>query len=155
FNFYVSSFTSAGSWMTVSPGVGCCETAPHTITVGVNTLPTLTAGTYSGQIVLSSQSGTVTMTVPTSLTVTSTSTAFLDNLPGQLSFSLKTGGTTITSQDIQIRNGGTGSLNWNLSTSTADGGNWLTASSTSGTAPSTVTVGVNVANLPSAGLVAG
>jgi hypothetical protein len=38
---------------------------------------------------------------------------------------------------------------------TSDGGAWLTASSTSGSAPITVTIGVKTASLPGAGLTAG
>src|SRR5262249_4658738 len=80
--------------------------------------------------------------------------AFFDNLPGQLSFSLTKGGAGV-SQRIQVGNGGTGSFNWTLGGTTSDGGNWLTSSAGSGTAPSGVTIGVDPTQLPGNGLIAG
>jgi hypothetical protein len=158
FNFSTSSSVitpSGGTWLSVSPGPGCCESTPYAITATVTTLATMAVGSYSGQIVVTSQGGAQSMQINVTLTVTSTSTAFLDNLPGQKSFSLVTGGTAITSQDIQVRNGGTGTLNWSLSASTSDGGNWLVPTATSGMAPQTISVGVNVASLPGGGMTAG
>jgi hypothetical protein len=158
FSFTTAASTSSGgSWLTVTTGGGCslCPT-PHAITAVVTSSAALAAGSYSGQIVLTSQSGLVTLTIPVTLTVASTTSAFLDNLPGQLSFSMLTNAASPpTSQPLQIRNAGTGTLTWNASSSTADGGSWLTLSATSGTAPSVVTVGIVVANLPNGGLVRG
>ncbi len=154
FNFTVAASTSTGgTWLSVLTGGGCgfCST-PHSLTAVVNAGVTLAAGTYTGQIVLTSQVGAVKLTIPVSLTVAAASTAFFDNLPGQVSFSMKTGGTLITSQDVQIRNGGTsGTLNWTLTKSTSDNSKWLTVSTFSGTAPSAVTIGVKVASLPGGG----
>jgi len=157
FNFtYAATTSTGGNWLSVASGDGCglCAT-PETIAAIVTANITLAAGSYSGQIVLTSQSGSVTLTIPVTLTITSTSSAFLDNLPGQLSYSLKTGGAAITSQAIQVRNGGTGTLTWNATMSTSDGGSWLHISSSSGTAPSPVTVSITVANLPGAGATQG
>ena len=72
-----------------------------------------------------------------------------------MSFSSQVGGASLASQPIQIRNGGSGALNWTLTASTFDGGNWLTVSAISGTAPSTVTVGLITQNMPGLGLIAG
>lgn len=156
FSFTVASSTSTGgSWLSVTPGPGCCTTTPGSVTAKVTTLPTLAVGSYSGQIVITSYGGATTMTIPVNLTVTSTSTAFLDNLPGQASFTMLTGGSAVTSQDIQVRNAGTGSLAWTLTSTTSDGGGWLSVTSTAGTAPSFITVGVNPALLPGGGLTAG
>ncbi len=153
FNFtYAATTSTGGNWLSVASGDGCglCAT-PQTIAAIVTANITLAVGSYSGQIVLTSQTGSVTLTIPVTLTITSTSSAFLDNLPGQLSYSLKTSGAAVTSQAIQVRNGGTGTLTWNATMSTSDGGNWLHISSSSGTAPSPVTVSITVANLPGAG----
>lgn len=155
FTYTVTSFTSTGSWLVPSPGTGCCEGTPSSISVGVLTSATLAVGSYSGQIVLTAYDTAITLTVMANLTVTATATSFLDNLPGQMSFWMQPGGTALSSQFIQVRNGGTGSLSWNLAMSTADGGGWLTSNVSSGTAPTTVTVGVNVANLPNHGSIAG
>ena len=156
-----SSTATGGAWLSVSRAAGCTNTSvpvcttPHEITAAVVADASLDAGTYTGQIVLTSSTGSMSITVPVTLTVAPSNEPFFDNLPGQLSFSIKTGRLTSTSQDLQVRNGGTGSLHWALSASTSDGADWLTISATSGAAPSRVTVGVTVADLPGGGLVAG
>ena len=157
FNFTVAASTSTGgSWLSVStvPSCGLCST-PEAVTATVNANVTLAAGSYTGQIVVTSQFGAVAMTVPVTLIVAPAGGAFLDDLPGQASFFLKTAGTSITSQDLQVRNGGPGTLSWTATSSTSDGGAWLLLSAAAGTAPSTVTVNVNAAALPGAGLIAG
>jgi hypothetical protein len=133
YTYTVTSVTSTGNWMSASPGGGCCQGTPSSITVSSKTSATLAVGTYPGQVVMTAYDTNITLTVNTSLTVTSTSAPFLDNLPGQMSFWMQPGGA-VSSQPIQVRNGGTGSMSWTLATSTADGGNWLTSSVTSGTA---------------------
>jgi len=157
FDFDITSYTAnGGNWLSVTPvGFNCCAT-PRALAAVVTTNASLPVGTYTGEIVFTAEgNGSMAITVPVTLTVEPANGTFFDNLPGALSFALKTSGTTIASQTIQVRNGGTGFLNWTLAPSTSDGGNWLTVSQTSGTAPSLITVGVTVANLPGGGLVAG
>ena len=67
---------------------------------------------------------------------------------------MKTGGT-LTSQSIQIRNAGAGTLRLDPTRSTADGGNWLSASISSGAAPSTISIGITKTALPGGGATAG
>jgi hypothetical protein len=76
------------------------------------------------------------MTVPVTLTVAAPGTTFFDSLPGEMSF-FRTTTETPAAQAVPIRNGGTGTLHWTASASTADGGKWLTLSAASGTAPDT------------------
>src|ERR1700686_3659495 len=83
------------------------------------------------------------MVVPVNLTIVA-SGPFFDNLPGGLSFSFKTGGAA-TSQIVQVGNGGTGTLSWTATTTTADGGAWLTQTPSRGTAPSIATIPVTAA----------
>jgi hypothetical protein len=159
FNFTrAATTTTGGSWLSIAnrsfSGCSLCAT-PQAITVIVTTLPTMAAATYDGQIVFTSQSGTVSITVHVTLTVTAAASAYFDNLPGQMSFSLQTGGHAPPSQSIQIRNAGTGTLNWTLATTTSDGGSWLSVSSTSGTAPAQPSITLLPANLPGAGNTAG
>jgi len=153
---YSASVANAkgGNWLSISPGGnGCCFT-PLADTVSVNA-GSLAAGAYTGEIIITEFANPGrAMVVPVTLTVLS-SGAFFADLPGQLSFSVKTNGTTATSQTVQVTNGGSGTLNWTLTSSTADGGNWLSGTPTSGTAPSAVSVAVTVANLPGGGAVAG
>lgn len=152
YNFSVSTATG-GSWLKIAPSAGVFAT-PEAFTVTVSA-STLAAGTYTGEIVFSEYpSNTMSITVPVTLTVAPASSAYFDNLPGQLSFFLKPSGKP-PAQPVQIRNAGTGTLKWTGSASTADGGNWLTLSAVSGTAPTTVNVGIAPANLPGGGSVAG
>ena len=149
------STSSGGSWLSASPtGGGCCAT-PEAVTVSVNAT-TLTAGTYNGQIVFAQySSGTPSITVPVTLTVASTGTAFFGDVAGQASFSMVPGGKAPAAQNIQIQNGGTGSLHWTVTASTADGGSWLDVPVKSGTAPSAVAVEITPASLPGGGATAG
>ncbi len=151
FNFYQQTSTSSGgNWLSApncNNGDYPCTT-PSGVPVVVSASG-LAAGTYQGQIKFIDENNNSTMTVAVTLTVAQTSSVFFDNLPGGLTFFLKSGGSTPTAQPFQIRNAGTGTLNWTLSTSTASSNDWLTASATSGTAPATISIGVNTANLPS------
>jgi len=144
---------SGGSWLTISNlGAECCNT-PEGITVSVNA-STLTAGTYTGEITFTQYfQQSLAITVPVTLTVEATTSASFDNMPGQLSFFLKPGATA-PPQTVQVRNAGSGTLNWTVKGSTADGGAWLTVSPASGKAPATVTVSVVTAHLPGSGLTA-
>jgi len=138
---------TGGAWLSVSPaGNACCYT-PLAVSAIV-TAGNLAAGTYTGQIVITNYSNAaIKMTIPVTLTVAASGATFFDDLPGKLSFSFKTNGSA-TSQSIQIRNSGAGTLNWTLAASTADGGGWLSASASSGAAPSTITIGINKSSLP-------
>jgi hypothetical protein len=157
-NFQVSATSvtaKGGNWLTISPSsYGCCSSTPLVVTVGVNADAALAAGTYTGEVIVLA-GGKTSMTVPVTLTVEPTAATFFDDLPGQLGFSFKTGGTAPPAQTLQIRNGGTGTLNWTLSSSTSDGGKWISVTSASGTAPSTSTVSIVTKSLPGGGLVAG
>ena len=151
----VASTSSGGNWLSVSPSnVGCCF-APYPVAVLVNGAG-LAAGTYNGKIVFTDFSNSNNaMTVPVTLTVAASSAAFFDNLPGALSFSLKTNATAAASQPIYIHNAGSGALSWTLTASTGVGSGWLTASASSGTAPSTINIGIAVGSLPGGGATAG
>ena len=153
FGFSITtSTTTGGNWLTTSVNGGTYYT-PEVISAIANPDVSLAAGTYTGKIVLAT--GTVTLTIPVSLIVESTSSAFLDELPGGLTFSLKTSATAPPAQLVSIRNAATGTLSFTTAASTSDGGKWLTLSATSGTAPYQLSVGVVPASLPSGGKVAG
>jgi uncharacterized repeat protein (TIGR01451 family) len=94
------------------------------------------------------------MVIPVALTVAPPTAPFFDNVQGQMSFFAATAATP-ASQTMQILGLGAAGLNWTLTPMTADNGNWLTLSAAAGTAPSSITVGINIVNLPNAGLVAG
>lgn len=151
----VASTSSGGSWLSVT-GVGCsdgCGMTPQAVTVVVASSVTLALGTYNGQIVFSN--GTTSITVAVTLIVAPANGPFLDNVQGALNFFLALNGANPPAQEVQIRNGGSGSLVWTQTHSTADGGNWISASAASGSAGDFLTVGVSVSDIPNAGLLAG
>jgi hypothetical protein len=63
--------------------------------------------------------------------------------PTSMSFSATAGGANPASQSLSITNTGAGTLNWTAS----DNATWLSVSPTSGTAPSSTTVSVNITGL--------
>ena len=136
FNFSAAASTSSGgNWLSVSPAV--LVTTPRGISVIVTTSLAMAAGTYTGQVVFTA-SGTITpLTVAVTLVIQPAGATFFDNTPGQVSFSMKPSGQP-PSQVLQIRNGGAGTLNWSLTSTTFNGASWLSVSATSGTAPSTI-----------------
>jgi hypothetical protein len=153
----VTAYTATGgNWLTVAPSGYVCNT-PCVSTISVNAPVTLGAGTYTGEIEY--DNGVTAMIVPVTLTVAPATAGAVaaapvfDNVQGGMSFSSPVGGLALTSQTILLRNAGPGTLNWTAVANTSDGGNWLTISSASGSAPATVTVGVVAQNLPSQGLV--
>jgi len=77
----------------------------------------------------------------------------LSAAPSSLSFTGTVGGT-VNAQSIQITNLASGTLNWTATASAASSGTWLSVSSASGTAPSTLTVAVSLTGL-SAGIYTG
>ena len=144
-----------GNWLSISPaGSGCCN-SPLAVTASVINATSLAAGSYTGEIIFTQYANPgLSLVVPVNLTILN-SGAFFDTLPGQMSFSLTKGAGSATPQVLQIRNGGTGTLNWNLTATTADGGNWLKSSAASGAAPSTPTIEIDVTQLPGGGAIAG
>jgi hypothetical protein len=154
FRFSASVATAkGGNWLSISPSGNACCFTPLAIAISVNA-STLAAGNYTAEIIFTEFANPGrSMVLPVNLTILANG-AFFDNLPGALSFSFKTGGTA-TQQIVQIRNGGTGALSWTVSTSTADGGAWLSATPLSGTAPSIATISVTAADLPGGGQLAG
>ena len=127
------------------------------ISIDPSIAPNLAAGVYTGQVVLDNYYvGTApTMVVPVTLTVSNPNAPFFDSVPGSMSFFLPLNGISPGGQTFQIRNAGSGILKWSAVTTTADGGNWLSVSSLSGTAPSLLTMQVNAKNLPGSGGSAG
>jgi len=148
--------TTGGTWLTITPSAfGCCTATPTTVTVTANPAVALAAGTYTGQIVVKSNTGTISMTIPVSLTIHATTDTYFDQVAGGLTFTMQTNGIVPPGQAISIRNAGAGSLAWTSSVSTSDGGAWLSIAAASGTAPSVATVNVNITKLPGLGLTAG
>lgn len=155
FSFFGSvSTSSGGNWLQITPNsFGCCGLSTSQ-SIQVTASPgTLATGTYTGQILFTA--GSNSLIVPVTMVIHPTATAYLDQIAGGLTFTLPTHGSNPPPQVLEVRNGGAGALNWSASTSTADGGSWLAITPASGEAPSSISVGIAVANLPGGGLVAG
>jgi hypothetical protein len=157
FNFLaVVATSSGGNWLTISPSAyGYGIATPHTLVVTANPAVTLAAGTYTAEIIAKSATGSPSLVIPVTLTVSPTTAAFFDDLPGGVSFFQATGGAAPAAQSIPIRNAGAGRLNWTATVSTADGGGWLSISAASGTAPSSISASITPSKLPGQGLIAG
>ena len=156
FNFTLQGVYTGkgGNWLQISPNSGLRAT-PSASTVSIVNASALPAGTYTGEIIFTEYSqNTLVLTIPVTLTILPSTASFFDNLPGGLSYFITSGGSA-PGQPVEIHNGGSGTLSWTASKSTADGGSWLTLSATSGTAPSILTMGITPTKLPGGGLVAG
>jgi hypothetical protein len=133
-SFSVSA-TSNGGWLAVASNSGV---TPATLTVTVAP-QNLAQGTYSGQITVTSGGFTEIVTVtlvvqPFTLTVS----------PATLTFEAQPGGNAPATQTVSVSSVPPGV---NFSVTTSAGAGWLTASSSSGRTPATLTVSVNPAGL--------
>jgi hypothetical protein len=110
FDFTVTAATNTGgTWLTVNPSAyGCCTPTPGAVTVGVAPAVTLAAGTYTGQVVIKSTSGTVSITVPITLTIEAATATYFDQVAGGLTFTMQTNSGVPPAQSLQIRNAGAG-----------------------------------------------
>ncbi|MBI1746580.1 MAG: choice-of-anchor D domain-containing protein [Acidobacteria bacterium] len=131
-----------GNWLSVNPMSG---TAPSLVTVSVNTSG-LAAGAYTGTIRIEAPGAMDSpQTIPVTLTIDPPPR--ISVTPPSLSFRGVQGGPNPLSQPLSITNGGSGTLTWTATVMTQEGGNWLAINPTSGTAPSTMTVAVNLSGL--------
>jgi hypothetical protein len=154
--FTASATTSkGGSWLSISPsGTACCYTSlPIRVSISASSLA---VGNYTGEIsIIEYANPGRSMTVPVNLAVVASSKAFFDNLSGQTSFSFTPSKTNPPSQTIVVGNGGSGTLNWSVSATTADPGKWITVAPVKGVNAGTYTVSVTNSKLPGKGLIAG
>ena len=156
FNFYASVINgTGGNWLTQSTNSSYSQATPQAVTLTANPATNLPAGTYTAEVLLVSSGGGESIVVPVTLTVASSSAAHFDEVPGEMTFSMITSGTAPPPQIVPIRNAGPGTLSFTASTSTSDGGKWLTASANSGSAPYLLSVSINPSALPEGSQVAG
>jgi trimeric autotransporter adhesin len=129
-----ASTTSGGNWLTASPASG---SGSGSITASVNTAG-LAVGQYNGTIqVLSAGATNSPQTISVVLTVNAAPTIALSGT--SLSFTTAASSSP-PSQTLQVTNSGVGTLGLNVSATTTSGGNWLSVTPTTGTAPLALTV---------------
>jgi uncharacterized protein (TIGR03437 family) len=134
------AYTNDGAnWLSValstSPaGTGGSTTA--SVTVNANQL---VAGSYSGTVVIMDPAvPTGSVQIPVSLKVANGAPILA--LAGKtVAFVVPPGGTQKQTSTIALTNAGTGGLSFTAATSTTSGGNWLSVSPASGSAPATLT----------------
>jgi hypothetical protein len=134
--------TKSAPWLVLTPSNG---TAPSTMVVAVNTVG-LGAGIYSDSVSVSAPGATNS---PQKFAVTLTLVApppTIKLTPSSFNFLAQLGAANPPSQTLNITNISQGTLHWTATKKST----WLSLSSYSGTAPSTVTL-----NVDNAGLVAG
>jgi len=128
-------------------GVSGNITQPGTGSSGsVSLQASTTAGAVSNRTVTVTASGSGVSSTTTTFSLSVVSEPRLTLIGGQLYFAQAVAANP-SAQTFQVQNGGSGSLGWTATASSNAGGSWLAVSPTSGTAPSTVTVRVNTANL--------
>ncbi len=133
------SATKAASWLYLTPSGG---TAPSTMSVAVG-ITGLMPGTYSDVVTISAAGATNS---PQTFTVTlylAVPPPTIQVAPTSFYFKAQQAAGNPAGQTFNITNIGMGTLNW-TATETAT---WMTLSSYSGTAPSTVTINVDNAGL--------
>jgi hypothetical protein len=127
---------TSGAWL--SAAVSSTMT-PAAITLSANPAG-LPEGTYSGTVTVFAPGGTNSpITIPVTLAV---KTAVMGVTPSSLTF-FGAVGAPQSAQAIAITNGGTGNLAWQATTDS----NWIGLSSTSGSAPGSISVSPKVAGI--------
>ncbi|MGH9662460.1 MAG: BACON domain-containing protein, partial [Bryobacteraceae bacterium] len=141
---YTVQAQSTPSWLSVTPSNGV---SPGNLIIGAAPLG-LTAGTYSGNIVLTPvQSGVTPILIPVTLYVSATPLLVVS--PIAMTFTVQVGSTTSDTRNVAITSTGA-ALNVSVTTTVNSGGtSWLLAS-TATTTPSNISVQVNPTGLAAA-----
>ena len=127
---------SQGSWLQVSPAKG---TTPGSL--AVTAVPTgLAPGTYGGTITVTVTGAANSVSIPVTLTITGQSQ--LTFSASQIFFATATGAAAPAPQSLTISSTG-----GPVAFTAAGGSIWLTVTPSNGTAPATLAVTVNAANL--------
>ncbi len=140
---YVAAAANPGSvqWLSVSGSI--TGQTPGSVTVAVDGSK-LSAGTYNGSITVTAPGASNTpLTLPVTLTV---APGTISASPTSLNFSQIAGGTAPAAQSVAVSSTPS-SLPYTVSTTTKDGGTWLSATPASGTTNSNVQVSVNAGSL--------
>jgi len=132
-NYSASVATSScGNWLNLLSGSGAASaTNPGYVVVQVSPAG-LGNQTCTGTITVTAASRTTT--IPLTMTVSGASQSILLSRTAAL-FQYPLDGSVPPPQTLSVLNAGSGPIEWTLSTQTMSGGNWLTATPTSGSSP--------------------
>jgi len=135
---------TGGNWLAVSPPSG---TTPASLQVGVNPA-NLIPGLYQGAVnIISPGASGSPQTIAVTLNVQSTSPPVLGLSQQFFNFTALQGGASPPAQSVSLTNTGGGTLSFTMQTEISGGGAWLEVSTSSPTAPATLTVRANSTNL--------
>lgn len=136
---FTATAASGGGWLVVTPASGTTNAA---LGVSVNTTG-LGAGTYGGTITIAAAGASnPNQTIPVTLVV-STNPLLIPS-PASLAFTYQIGASSPAGQTVTLSTTG---ANIPFTVETTSTGGWLTAGPSNGTAPGTITVGVQPTNL--------
>jgi len=136
---------TGGTWLSVSPTSGTTNTTMLSVTA---TPGSLSAGTYTGNIVITPTGASPGASIMVPVTFNITSAPTLSVTPSMLTFAGQTGGSNPGSQSLMV-SGSPGSLSFTATAAvtTPPGGSWLSVTPTSGSTPATLTVSANISGL--------
>ena len=135
--------SSGGAWLSADATSG---TTPRDLKVTINPKG-LGPGTYNGTVTLAAAGAANSpQTITAQLLIAATNTMILAS-PTSLQFSATAGGVSPTRQTVSLSLSD-GALPFSNSVQTTSGGNWLSIDTSSGVAPSNVTVTANPTGLP-------
>ncbi len=154
-NFITSIVLNSGvsaNWLSVVPQIGTA-TPGNPVSLAVTADPSkLGPGTYTASLTVNAGSAG-SATIPITMTITTNPLVMLLSQAG-LTFTAIQNGGVIPAQTFGVLNLGSGTLNWTVQTLTLTGGNWLSATPSSGASASAdvngaplVSVSVNPAGL--------
>ena len=131
---------NGGDWLAVTPSGGL---TPGTLSVSIKT-NALTAGTYTGTIRVTSSALGAQQIIPITLEVPPAVNQLVAS-PANLAFTYTIGGAAPAAQQLNLKS--SNSVNYTLTTSTANGGQWLSVTPANGVTESNVAVSVSVTGL--------
>lgn len=133
---------SGGNWLLVGPTSG---TTPANLNLGFNTTG-LPVGTYNSTITVASTGpANAPVVIPVTLVIAPSATA--STTPASLTFNQTLNGAAPSTQMLTL-NSTTPGLNFTVSATALNGGNWLSVTPSAGLSPGSVTVAANGPTLP-------
>lgn len=139
---------SGGGWLTVSAESGTLDPSSSATLAVLAVSGARAPGTYSGRITVRTSPRNEVLTVPVTMSVSSSQARLLLSQTG-LSFQAVSESGAPLKQPLRVLNGGLGSLTWSVAALTLDGGDWLRVTPAAGVAsPAEPAPGVEVSANP-------